>query len=413
MSSKSKLTSSRNNWKEKAVERANEVRYLRKENKRMRIRLKETLQKLKEIKQESEKITKELEETQKKFFWKKLNDNETGNNISFINNKEEHVYLALRLFLTAKISFRAVSRVLHVIKDYLGLQKPPCPQTIINWVMRLSIARIQNAGLGIEEQMTAQFTNNSICLIDISIGLNANKILTVLFLDAEHYRRDEGAPTLQNVTCAGVSVADTWTFDPIAVFLQKIIEAVGMPVAYLKDGGTDLGKAVKILNEQGLGSPSLDDISHVVANLLKHEYENHPKFKTFISACGQVSKNLKQTILACLAPPTVSTKARFMKIHRLVKWASQLLKHSPKGRASTGSLLSKLRASLERLPECKVFISCFRRDAKVLLACQKILKKKGLNHDTSEQCQQLIKIIPKQSQISIDFLAFLSKQLSV
>jgi hypothetical protein len=97
-------------------------------------------------------------------------------------------------------------------------------------------------------------------------------------------------------------------------------------------------------------------------------------FKTFISACGKISKSFKQTIRAILAPPKVSTKARFMKIHRLVRWASQLLKHSPKGRAPTGSLLAKLRASLNQLPECKIFISCFLRDANALLACQKVLK---------------------------------------
>lgn len=79
-------------------------------------------------------------------------------------------------------------------------------------------------------------------------------------------------------------------------------------------------------------------------------------FETFLSACGKISKKFKQTILACLAPPKVSTKARFMNIHRLVKWAGQLLRHSPKGRARDGSMLSKLRAGIDQLPECKAFI---------------------------------------------------------
>jgi hypothetical protein len=203
------------------------------------------------------------------------------------------------------------------------------------------------------------------------------------------------------------------TFASTAIFLQKIIDTVGMPIAYLKDGGTDLGKAVKILDKQGLGSPSINDISHVIANLLKHEYETHSMFQIFMSACGKVSTSLKQTILACLAPPKVSTKARFMNIHRLVKWASQILKHSPRGRASTGSVLSKLRAGFDRLPECKVFISCFLRDANALLACQKILKTKGLNHETYKQCQQLVEIIPKQSKVYIGFIDWMNLQLSV
>ena len=423
MNSKSKLTQSLHSWKEKAIERANEVRYLRKENKRLSVQLKEIKRKLKEIKKELDatkeecnQAQKKYEETKKELFELKLkeqNEKEVCKNIVPINNKEELVYIALQLFLIANISFRAVSRVLHVIGGYLGLQKPPCTQTIINWVMRLSIARIQNAGKIIDSQMTDRFSNGYICLIDISIGLGVGKILTVLFLNARHHILNDEAPTLQNVTCVGVSVADTWTGETIAVFLQKIIDTMGMPVAYLKDGGTDLGKSVKILDKQGLGSPSIDDISHVVANLLKCEYENHSMFKTFMSACGKVSKSFKQTILACLAPPKVSTKARFMNIHRLVKWASQLLKHSPKGRTPTGSLLSKLRASFDRLPECKVFISCFLRDANALLECQKILKKNGLNHDTYKQCQQLVEIIPKQSKVYIGFIDWMDLQFSI
>jgi len=71
-------------------------------------------------------------------------------------------------------------------------------------------------------------------------------------------------------------------------------------------------------------------------------------------------------------PPKISTKARFMNLHRLVRWADQLLKQSPNGRASTGSILSKLRANFDNLPECKMFIKRFLRDANALLACQKI-----------------------------------------
>ena len=113
-----------------------------------------------------------------------------------------------------------------MIGDYLGLQKPPCPQTIINWVMRLSIARIQNAGSNIDFQTADRFSNGHLCLIDISIGLGVGKILTVLFLYASHHVLGGKAPahTLQNVTCVGVSVADTWNGETIVeakVFARK------------------------------------------------------------------------------------------------------------------------------------------------------------------------------------------------
>ena len=53
--------------------------------------------------------------------------------------------VTLELFVRARIGFRAVSRVLGVLAAPLGLPKAPCPQTVINWVTRLSIARLQDA----------------------------------------------------------------------------------------------------------------------------------------------------------------------------------------------------------------------------------------------------------------------------
>jgi len=152
-------------------------------------------------------------------------------------------------------------------------------------------------------------------------------------------------------------VADSWTGESIAAFLERLIASAGRPAAYLKDGGTDLHKAIRLLDEQGLGSPCIDDISHVIANLLKWWYQDQPIFETFLSACGGVSGKLKQTVLACLAPPKVQTKARFMNVHRLIRWADQLLRLSRTGGARKGSALSKLRACLDRLPLCRTFIS--------------------------------------------------------
>jgi len=119
---------------------------------------------------------------------------------------------------------------------------------------------------------------------------------------------------------------------------------MGRPAAYLKDAGSELHKAIDVLDAQGLASPSIDDISHAVANMLKRRYHDHPTFSTFVSACGRVSGKLKHTLLACLAPPSVPTKARFMNVHRLVTWADRWLNLSPAGGARAGSTLAKLRA---------------------------------------------------------------------
>jgi hypothetical protein len=44
---------------------------------------------------------------------------------------------------------------------------------------------------------------------------------------------------------------------------------MGRPAAYLKDAGSELHKAIDVLEAQGLASPAIDDLSHAVANRLK------------------------------------------------------------------------------------------------------------------------------------------------
>jgi hypothetical protein len=393
VSIKSKYKASRDNWKGKATLRGQNLRYLRKENSR--------------IKKERDKFKKEAKEARDQV------EKERRKNAPVACNKQILVYLALSLFLVARIGFRAVSRVLAVFSDFLGITKAPCPQTIINWVTRLSIARMQNPMLPAGFQIGGNPSSNGlIFMLDASIGLGSGKILAVLALNANHHAINERAPNLQNVTCLAVSVAASWTGETIADFLRKVIAVTGKPAAYLKDGGTDLAKAVTILAKRKMDSLSIDDISHAIANLLKHEYQNHPMFETFISACGKASKNLKQSILACLAPPKVSTKARFMNLHRLVTWADQLLRHSPKGRAQKDSILSKLRAAIGQISVCKAFISRFLRDAKPLLESQKILKNKGLNQVSYRKCLELIETIPPRSPVRIGFKNWMDKQIT-
>jgi hypothetical protein len=69
-----------------------------------------------------------------------------------------------------------------------------------------------------------------------------------------------------------------------------------------------------------------------------------------------------------------------------------------------------LRAWLDELPACKALIKRFRTDAHGLLECQKILKTKGLSHDTRGQCEPLIATMPS-SALRQEFRAYLAFEL--
>ena len=393
MSAASKIKHSRQRWKQKAKSRADDNRYLRKE-----------LERLKRERNAYKERAKQAEA--------ELRRRPKATSAPALARKVDLVHFTLALWVRARISFRAISRVLGVLAAPLGVAKAPCPQTVINWVTRLSMTRLEQAAALPKAPLRADpFSNGYIWIIDISIALGSGKLLAVLALDARHHSLHGGAPGLEHVHPLAVSVAESWTGEAVASVLKRLIGAQGRPVALLKDGGSELAKAADELDAQGLATTCLDDLSHVSANLLKHQYLHHPQYQTFISACGQVSKHLKQSALACLAPPKTSTKARFMNLHRLVKWADQLLAHSRPGAARAGSALAKLRGALDHLPACKAFIALFRRDAEALLQCQEVLKVKGLHEQTAQQCHEIIEAIPPLSPVRQGFEAWIARHL--
>ena len=214
MSPLSKVKQSRNQWKHKAIQRANHDRYRRKQ--------------LARVTQERDRATQALKEAQAH-----LRQLEAQRHGLAVPNKVDLVFLALQLFLVARIGFRAVSRVLSLLALALGIKKAPCPQTIINWVTRLAIVRIQSARLlqGVPLSF-APFSNGLIWMIDISIALGTGKIVAVLALDAHHHHLSDAAPSLQQVRCLAVSVATSWTGETLAELLRRLIAVLGRPTAY-------------------------------------------------------------------------------------------------------------------------------------------------------------------------------------
>lgn len=154
----SKVKHSRHQWKHKAKERGDQDRYRRTQ--------------LARVKTERDQAKQTLKEAQAR-----LRQLESQAQAVVVLPKVEVVWISLPLFLKAHSSFRAVSRVLTLLTHALGIKKAPCPQTVLNWVIRLSIVRLQAArllrGLPLSP---APLSHGLIWLSDIRIGLGTGKI---------------------------------------------------------------------------------------------------------------------------------------------------------------------------------------------------------------------------------------------
>lgn len=122
MSERWKLKQSRDKWKQKAIDRGETGRAQRKEIQRIRVERDH-------FKQVAQAAEAELAQQCRQL-------------VPYGRQKAEQVSLALSLFVSARLGFRAISRVLKVMGAHLGLPKTPCAQTVSNWVTRLSMVKM-------------------------------------------------------------------------------------------------------------------------------------------------------------------------------------------------------------------------------------------------------------------------------
>jgi hypothetical protein len=135
----------------------------------------------------------------------------------------------------ARLSLRAVCRVLRLLAPALGRKRAPWPQTVLNWGIRLSMVRLAAArGLRGLPLPQAPFSHGLLWMIDLSMGLGAGKILAVLALAAHHHQLWGPSPSLEPVHCIGGVVADAWTGEAIADRLARLIAQMGRPAADLQ-----------------------------------------------------------------------------------------------------------------------------------------------------------------------------------
>jgi hypothetical protein len=217
------------NWKCKAIERGALIRYLRKERNRAKQNLKKNKKKIKQLEKQVEELSR------------KLNP---------VRSKEEVVKIALTLLVHCGLSYRAVSRVMKALCEELGVSKAPSVQTIINWSIRLSMAKVHNGA----DQISSRFGGKFFLVIDSTICIGSHKIFAALAIRCDQYGQHGAAPGLQDTLCVGIATATTWTGDTITNFLKKVMDVVGTPKAIVKDGGSDLAKGSRLLGERGMNS---------------------------------------------------------------------------------------------------------------------------------------------------------------
>lgn len=254
-----------------------------------------------------------------------------------------------------------------------------------------------------------------VAIIDHSIDIGTKKALVVLRVTLDALSQRQGAIRLADCECIGLRVCETVNGETISHDLEAIFNGSGTPAGIIKDCDYTLQKGVRLWSEkQAATVPIIEDIGHVMASALKAQFENTSGYKRFTQLTTNGANRLRQTKLAFLIPPKLRSKGRFQSIGKLGKWGEKMLDVlAVKGRAKKSSVLDKLRTALPEFSLSRSFIRCFAKTANVVSQVMEVLKNRGLDQVSYEQCCQLAEQLPKHSKVKKRLLIWLEHHIEI
>ena len=305
------------------------------------------------------------------------------------------------------LSFRASSKVLRAfLLVGAGLISwVPHFTTGIGWALRLGLHCLQQAQRHLDEPW--------VCIADFTIQIGCKKALIVLRVPVSAFSQGQ-ALTLKQVEVIGLHLGETWNGERVNTILLSLFERCGWPSHVVSDCGSDIKKGiVETLLEAPNRASWISDVSHVVANALKHSYATLSLFQQFQSLCTRMRQRLQQTRFAFLLPPKARAKGRFLSASRQAEWGLQTLAYLEAKEREASPDVSALAQALRGLKSFKLFLMTFVRNTTCLNQAMKIVKTQGLSAESIQACQETLGDLPVRSPIRKEVSHYLQHYLPV
>jgi len=305
------------------------------------------------------------------------------------------------------LSFRASSKVLSAfLLVGAGLISwVPHFTTSIGWALRLGLHCLQQAQRPLDEPW--------VCVADFTVQIGCKKALIVLRVPISAVSMGK-ALTLKQVEVIGLSLGETWNGARVNTVLLSLFERCGWPAHVVSDCGSDIKKGiVDTLLEAPHRASWISDVSHFVANALKHYYAKLSLFQHFQSLCTRMRHRLQQTRFAFLLPPKARAKGRFLSVSRQVEWGLQTLAYLEMKERERSPEAPALTLALRGLKPFKMFLTTFVRNTTCLNEVMKMVKTQGLSTESMQACQERLSALPARSPIRKEVRHYLQHYVPV
>jgi hypothetical protein len=235
-----------------------------------------------------------------------------------------HAYLFILLVLSACSSLRGAGRILKLIMRFFEIDAgSPSWYTGRLWLLRLGYYKLTRP---------KERSDDWIWIVDHTIQWGKEKCLAIFGIRQSQLPKAETILCFEDVEPLALLPVTHSNGEIVYRQLEDTVSKTGVPRQIISDHGTDVKSGIERFCRKHPRTCFIYDIKHKVAAVLKHELGTDNRWQEFIKLAARTRKKVQQTDLAVFAPPNQRTKARYMNVAELVKWALEkliILDHHP------------------------------------------------------------------------------------
>ena len=227
------------------------------------------------------------------------------------------IELFLSLVVAAAVSLRGAGRVIEiVVTQGEGRYRCPAWTTGRLWLLRVGYYQLTRPKVHAADW---------VWIVDHTVQLGQDKCLLILGVRLSGLPPDECC--LRHETMEPLALIPVHPSNGAVVLdqLAATVAKTGVPREILSDHGTDLNAGIEQFCEQHPETTAVYDIKHKTAAVLKHALEQDEQWLAFTQQANQTGRQVQQTRLAALMPPSQKSKARYLNVHELVRWGQAML----------------------------------------------------------------------------------------
>ena len=323
------------------------------------------------------------------------------------------IQISVQQVIDCGSSYRGVEKTFELYKEIFS-QAIPSFSIIRKWLGRIGLYELNRE---------KEYRDDWIFIVDLTVELGAEKGLVVLgvsqqLLEQKVFPSRRGLQH-QDVQILALEVMRSTKGELIEQKLREITQKFGCPKQIIADRGSDIQRGINLYKQNYPDVIYTYDVTHAMALFLKHEFMVCEKYQLFIQQCNQCRKQLQQTELFFLAPPSQRSQCRYFNVDSLLHWAENLL-NSPLNilaelvpNLEPDILNSKLRDKFGWLASYQDSLRRWKQTVQITRFVETQIKLSGLNQEIFNLFQQHLTMeVDSPEEFSQKILRYLTQSMS-